>query len=515
MRSNTPRMSAASCLVLLDAALAFGLWLVLLTAGPIHLLTPTMRWFAVPLFPIGALLSLCALGLYRRDALANPRQSVGRAALAALLGSLLGWTAARALGSLADGILLAATGCFLLASCLARAFLVLLRRHGWFRRRLLIVGAGRRAWDLVWLLNREGRMLAYDIAFVHGGDMGEPDPRLEGTAPIFDAADGFVRAASSFAADQIVVAPDNRRGLPMLDLIGCKVAGFPVEEYMGFLEAEIGRLDLKRLDLGWLLYADGFRFSPLDRCLKRALDIVSALLVLIPAAPLLVAAILAVKLEDGDPVLYRQTRVTRGGREFHILKLRSMRTDAERTGAVWAASGDARVTRVGAFLRRTRIDELPQLFNVLKGDMSLVGPRPERPEFTRTLTAALPLYAERHLVKAGLTGWAQINYPYGASLDDARSKLSYDLHYVKNYGILFDVLILIQTARVVLWPDAMTAPSAVDATLDRRRATARRRRLNLRAATAARGVKADASAALYPLGRAPHAHDLSLGHSTE
>jgi lipopolysaccharide/colanic/teichoic acid biosynthesis glycosyltransferase len=144
--------------------------------------------------------------------------------------------------------------------------------------------------------------------------------------------------------------------------------------------------------------------------------------------------------------------VTRGGRIFNILKLRTMRADAERAGAVWAAAQDPRITRIGSFLRRTRLDELPQLLNVLRGDMSLVGPRPERPEFTRNLAAKLPLYDARHLVKAGLTGWAQINYPYGASLDDARSKLSYDLHYVKNYGILFDLLILAQTLRVVLWP---------------------------------------------------------------
>ncbi len=151
-------------------------------------------------------------------------------------------------------------------------------------------------------------------------------------------------------------------------------------------------------------------------------------------------------------MLYCQERVTRRGRSFAIYKLRTMRVDAETQGAVWAAKGDTRVTGVGAFLRRTRIDEMPELFNVLRGDMSLVGPRPERPAFVKMLAKQIPLYQERHVVKAGLTGWAQVNYPYGASTDDARSKLSYDLYYVKNFSVLFDLLIILQTIRVVLWP---------------------------------------------------------------
>jgi lipopolysaccharide/colanic/teichoic acid biosynthesis glycosyltransferase len=204
--------------------------------------------------------------------------------------------------------------------------------------------------------------------------------------------------------------------------------------------------------LGWLLFSDGFCIGVLDRVLKRGLDLAVSLGGLVLGAPLLVVGGLAVMLEDGGPMLSRQTRITRGGRAFCIIKLRTMRMDAEQMGAVWAADQDPRVTRVGRFLRRTRLDELPQLFSVLTGDMSLVGPRPERPEFTQSLAAQLPLYHERHLVKAGLTGWAQINYPYGASVDDARSKLSYDLYYVKNQGILLDLLILLQTLRVLLWP---------------------------------------------------------------
>jgi exopolysaccharide biosynthesis polyprenyl glycosylphosphotransferase len=206
------------------------------------------------------------------------------------------------------------------------------------------------------------------------------------------------------------------------------------------------------MDLTWLLYSEGLQLGALDRILKRGLDISVSLVILVLFAPVLLLAMLAVWVEDGGSVLYRQARVTEGGRVFRILKLRTMRMDAEKGGAVWAAAGDDRVTRTGRFLRRTRLDELPQLINVLMGDMALVGPRPERPEFVEELAPKLPLYRERHAVKAGLTGWAQINYPYGASLDDARSKLSYDLYYVKNFSIFLDLLILLQTLRVVIWP---------------------------------------------------------------
>jgi exopolysaccharide biosynthesis polyprenyl glycosylphosphotransferase len=323
-----------------------------------------------------------------------------------------------------------------------------------------VVGAGARVFDLAMLLlRREGGRLAYDLTFAHDtATMGPVDPRLaaDPACRVLPAAEGFLEAARACDAEQIVVAADDRRGLPMEALLACRTAGFPVLEYMSFLEREIRRVDVKRLELGWLLYADGFTSGPLDRALKRAMDVVVGAVLLLATLPLLAAAALAVKLEDGGPVLYAQSRVTRGGRVFRILKLRTMRVDAERGpgGAVWAASGDTRATRVGAFLRRTRLDELPQLVNVLRGEMSFVGPRPERPEFTHELAEKLPLYAERHVVRAGLTGWAQVNHPYGASLDDARSKLSYDLYYVKNCGVLFDLLIILQTLRVVIWPGA-------------------------------------------------------------
>jgi exopolysaccharide biosynthesis polyprenyl glycosylphosphotransferase len=218
------------------------------------------------------------------------------------------------------------------------------------------------------------------------------------------------------------------------------------------MEMETRRVDLDHVSLGWFLYSDGFTFSPSDRLLKRLLDVVVSLAILLVTAPFLALAMLAVALEDGGPVLYRQDRVTRDGRIFRIFKLRTMRADAETNGAVWAEVADPRVTRVGRFLRRTRVDELPQLVNVLRGEMSIVGPRPERPEFVAELAREMPLYNERHIVKAGLTGWAQVNFRYGASVEDARQKLSYDLFYVKNFSILLDLLILAQTLRVLFWP---------------------------------------------------------------
>jgi sugar transferase (PEP-CTERM system associated) len=464
MRTKTfpphPALTVGPALFLLDAALAVTGWSAVTGVAFVGTAGGDVRGLIhLSLYPAAYLLLLYAFGLYRRDALLETRKSLIRAPLAAVFGALLAATATAILPlpfttDATSALIATAVPCFVAAGFVARAALFALRRHGMFRRRLLIVGAGKRAWDLVWLLRREGRTLAYDIALVHDAAMGEIDPRLESAedSRIIPAERGFLAIARHVAADQIVVAPDERRGLPMHALLECKTAGFPVIEYLSFLEREIGRVDVKRLELGWLLFSDGFCFGVLDRVLKRCLDLAVSLGGLLLGAPLLAVGALAVLLEDGGPVLYHQTRITRGGRAFRITKLRTMRVDAERMGAVWAADQDPRITRVGQLLRRTRLDELPQLFSVLSGDMSLVGPRPERPEFTQSLAAQLPLYHERHLVKAGLTGWAQINYPYGASVDDARSKLSYDLYYVKNQGVLLDLLIILQTLRVLLWP---------------------------------------------------------------
>lgn len=460
-RTTLAALSAVKALLLLDTAAVACSWPLLLALAGLGPPRSAPALVAVLLYPTCGLALLYALGLYQRDVIADSGKALVRIPLAAGLGAAGAFVATQlldpVLGPVEGGARLAAAAfaCVVASAVASRVALYVLRCLGLFRPRLLVVGAGRRAWDLVWMLRKEGRSLTYEIAFLDDPVLGEVDPRLADGAegqviPI--TAYGVLGAAHRFSADQIVVAPDERRGMAVQALLECKVAGFPVTQYLSFVEREIRRVDLKRMELSWLLYSDGFSFSIIDRVLKRTLDVVVSAVLLLLFAPFLLAAAIAIKLDDGGPVLYHQERVTRAGRSFAITKLRTMRVNAEASGAVWAAQGDARVTRIGAFLRRTRVDEMPQLFNVLRGDMSLVGPRPERPPFVTMLANQIPLYRERHVVKAGLTGWAQINYPYGASTDDARSKLSYDLYYVKNFSVLFDLLIILQTLRVVLWP---------------------------------------------------------------
>ena len=261
------------------------------------------------------------------------------------------------------------------------------------------------------------------------------------------------RHVENLGVSEVVLALEERRNaLPLKDLLRIKTAGVHVNDFSSFLERETGRVDLDTVNPSWLIFSDGFSSGrALSGVAKRLFDITASLLLLILSAPFIVFGALAVKLDSKGPALYRQTRVGLFGQTFEVIKLRSMRTDAEIDGAQWAAKDDPRVTRIGKFLRKTRIDELPQTWSVLKGEMSFVGPRPERPEFVADLEDKLSYYAERHMVKPGITGWAQVNYPYGASIEDSRHKLEYDLYYVKNYTPFLDLLILLQTLRVVLW----------------------------------------------------------------
>ncbi len=462
------------------AALSSGKVLFVLDLVAVLVLTPMAIWIGgqagfIPavvefvFFPPADLLLLFAMGLYRRDAMLELRRAlvrvplvVGMGIIVAVMATLMlngvtGWPLPRpiewsnigAQSALAEAV-------FILAAILSRAVFRLLVHRGVLHRHLLVIGAGARAWELLHMLGKEGSRLHDSVVFVHDPAFGALDPRLE-EDPRVRVVEGLsvLQAARASDADQIVVAPDERRGMDLERLLACKKAGFPVVQYLTFVEKEIRRVDLKRMELSWLLYSDGFRFNLLDRVLKRVFDLVVSGFVLALMSPFLVLAMIAIRLEGPGSILYRQTRVTRDGQTFQILKLRTMRVDAEQGGAVWARKNDDRITAVGRFLRRARIDELPQLLNILKGNMSFVGPRPERPEFVAQLSSTIPLYQERHMVKAGLTGWAQINYPYGASVNDARSKLSYDLYYVKNFSILFDFVILLQTLRVVLWPSGV------------------------------------------------------------
>jgi sugar transferase (PEP-CTERM system associated) len=422
------------------------------------------------IYPLSDLLFLYAMGMYRREAFVEKRRSAVRVPLVIGMGTIAAFLFCIMLTGIAPSafvsrprrdemlIFWSAFASFTLCAYLARGVLDLLLRRRLLRRQLLVVGAGARAWDLSQMLTKEGASLNYDITFLHDPVLGEIDPRLESDPAggiLHVAQSRVLEAASQVRADQIVIAPDERRGMNLEQLLACKKAGYPVVQYLSFVEHEIRRVDIKRLDVGWLVFSDGFYFGAIDRFLKRAFDLTASSITLVLTAPLILLGVLAIRLGGPGPVFYRQERVTLDGRVFQILKLRTMRVDAESSGAVWAAQADDRITKAGMFLRRSRIDELPQLINILKGEMSFVGPRPERPIFVEELAARIPLYRERHMVKAGLTGWAQVNYPYGASVDDARSKLSYDLYYVKNFSILFDFVILLQTLRVVLWPSGV------------------------------------------------------------
>ena len=317
-----------------------------------------------------------------------------------------------------------------------------------FRRRVLVLGAGSRAQRLRELGERP------ESGFVIVGYIGmsETHPEVE-EAIARTAIHDLTRYVENLGVSEVVLALEERRNaLPLKDLLRIKTAGVHVNEFSSFLERETGRVDLDTLNPSWLIFSDGFSSGrAVSSVAKRVFDVVASALLLAFTAPLIVLFAILVKLDSKGPAFFRQSRVGLYGQPFNVIKLRSMRTDAEADGATWAKKNDPRVTRIGRFIRKVRIDELPQAWTVLKGQMSFVGPRPERPEFVADLEDQISYYAERHMVKPGITGWAQINYPYGASIADSRNKLEYDLYYAKNYTPFLDLLIILQTLRVVLW----------------------------------------------------------------
>lgn len=266
--------------------------------------------------------------------------------------------------------------------------------------------------------------------------------------------DTLPSVVAKYAIDQIVVAVRDRRGggFPVQQLLECKMKGVKVIELPSFFEREYRQVLLESLNPSWVVLGDGFRQGYFANAVKRLFDLTVSGAVLLLTLPIMLVTALCIYVESGGPVLFRQERVGQGGRPFTLYKFRSMRNDAERGGTPqWAKANDDRITRVGSFIRKVRIDELPQVFNVLNGEMSFVGPRPERPFFVDQLAKQIPFYALRHSAKPGITGWAQVRYQYGASIDDAIEKLQFDLYYVKNHGLFLDLMILISTVEVVLW----------------------------------------------------------------
>jgi len=320
--------------------------------------------------------------------------------------------------------------------------------------RALVLGAGEKAGSITRRLRRRAdrrgfRIVGYVPLATDAG------VRLDDSMLIDLDGESLRDFAVKNNVDEIVVAADERRAsLPQEQLLDCKLHGLDVIDLLSFFEREQGKLPLDILRPDWLIYSDGFQRGAFRDITKRLFDVVASALILLVAWPFMLLTAVAIKLEDGldAPILYRQTRVGYLGHPFEVLKFRSMSPDAEIVGgAQWATKDDKRVTRVGQFIRNTRIDELPQILNVLTGAMSFVGPRPERPHFVEQLTQSIPYYNERHAVKPGITGWAQVCYPYGASLKDSVQKHEFDLYYIKNHTIFLDMLILCQTAEVVLF----------------------------------------------------------------
>jgi sugar transferase (PEP-CTERM system associated) len=404
-------------------------------------------------FALSLLFAAMAVGVYGPDALQSLRFAIARLLVAVSLGVIFQSVMAFAMPGMTlwrsnslYAMVLAFT--FLATS---RAMLGTLIGGEAFKRRLLVLGAGKRAQRIKELEAKPGSGFVV-VGYIAMNENKRVIPEAINRDAIYNLADFVVKMGAS----EVVLALEERRNaIPLDDLLRIKTTGVHVNEISSFLERETGRVDLDSVNPSWLIFSDGFSSGRrLSGIAKRLFDVVASSLLLLLTAPIIFLFAILVKLESKGPAFYRQIRVGLFGQPYTVLKLRSMRSDAELEGkAVWASHDDPRITAIGRFIRKVRIDELPQTWNVLKGQMSFVGPRPERPEFVADLEQQLSYYAERHMVKPGITGWAQINYPYGASIDDSRHKLEYDLYYAKNYTPFLDILILLQTIRVVLWPE--------------------------------------------------------------
>jgi sugar transferase (PEP-CTERM system associated) len=316
-------------------------------------------------------------------------------------------------------------------------------RQPFFRERVYVLGTGARAQRLL-----NGLRQRADLGVEVVGWTGN----LEGELTRASVASHLLGLARQDGVHRVIVAMPDRRGtLPVEELLNLRLTGVKIEEATSWLERISGRIEVEELYPSWLIFADGFHFSSGFMIARRLCSTLVAAIGLLLALPLLPFIMLAIKLDSSGPILYRQRRVGLGGEPFHCYKFRTMRKDAEAdTGATWATDDDPRITRIGKFLRSSRLDEIPQLWCVLKGEMAFVGPRPERPEFVEWLSEQIPYYGVRHLVRPGITGWAQVQYKYGNTLEDAREKLQYDLFYIKNASLGLDLVIMFQTVKIVL-----------------------------------------------------------------
>jgi len=411
-------------------------------------------WFEGSIFVSVVLVAMISSGLYQ----ARLREGSFGFLLRLTAAFLLGTVALSVIFYLVPGIFLGRGVIIIAIACsfiIITAIRYILQKMdpNVFKKRILVLGTGKRASTITELRRRSDQFGFTILGYIHL--RGEQDVVPE--EKVLNLEVPLVDYVEKHDVDEIVLAVDDRRkGIPMHELLDCKMHGVDILDVVTFFERETGKIRIDQVHPSWFLFSDGFNNGAGRGFTKRAFDVLASFFLLSITWPLMLLAALAIFLESrckwGIPVLFRQVRLGQDGRPFQVLKFRSMIVDAEKSGkAQWATKNDSRITFVGKFIRKTRIDELPQIYNVFRGDMSFVGPRPERPEFVVMLSEKIPYYSERHRVRPGITGWAQLLYPYGSSEKDALEKLQYDLYFVKNHSLFLDILILLQTAEVVLF----------------------------------------------------------------
>jgi sugar transferase (PEP-CTERM system associated) len=442
---------AEAAIFLLSAYLGVRLGLFVLDGGATLAMEPLSP--RALLFAAVMLIAMSAMGLYERDLRVSTGATLLRIVLSFAIGALLVALLMQVQPELfasAGALAISMAGAFM-AVLAARLVFVKLSDAERFRKRILVLGAGQSAQEIANLKRKTDWRGMTLVGFVAIEDA---EPAI-GPSRLVPMEAGVADLAREHRIDEIVVAMDERRArLPVAALVQCKLLGIKISDTTQFLERTNRKIAIDALRPSDIFFSDGFSKHVFQSRTKRIFDVLVSLVALLPALPIMALTAVAIRLEGhaGEPILYRQTRVGKNGRHFELLKFRSMRVDAEGDGvARWAVANDDRITRTGRIIRRLRIDELPQLFNVLRNEMSFVGPRPERPQFVEDLQEKMPYYALRHQVNPGITGWAQVRYPYGASEKDAKEKLQYDLYYIKNYSVFLDLMILFQTVQVVLW----------------------------------------------------------------
>ena len=427
----------------------------ILDPSSLYLLEPDLFTKAL-LFSVLNMLGMTALGLYQLEQF---RGQTGYTQILArvLVSLLLVFTALLFLYYLVPFFHLG-RGVTAAAFFLSLALIVIIRRIFFLymgadltTTKVLVFGVGRNAASL--LIKDEGNLPTSSFRIM--GFISTPEQhRFVPEDKVVELGNSLLALAAKYDVSEIIIALDDRNeNYPVQHILDCKLAGISVVDPISFLEREQGKVNLSHLNPSWMVFSDGFRGSRVKTAISRGFDVVSSLTILVVTAPVLLVVAFLISLEGGfkEPIMYRQKRVGKNGETFDLLKFRSMTVDAEKNGAQWAGQNDARVTRIGKVIRKLRIDELPQIVNILKGDMRLVGPRPERPEFVDQLSQSIDYYQQRHSVKPGLAGWAQLKYPYGASEKDAYEKLQYDLYYIKNANPVMDFFILLQTLEVVIF----------------------------------------------------------------